>query len=176
MGGRLVEMAIESVRVHMLSTQHVVILKDLERPRYLPIWIGPWEANAIAMRLQGVSPERPLTHDLLAGVLEQLGATIRHVVIAALADETFHARILLETAGGVLEIDSRPSDALALAVRAGVRIFAAEEVLDRAGVESDREHDDEVVDEERLSVFRDFVNSLDVEPGIDGPREGPPRE
>ncbi len=143
MGGRLVEMVIESVRVHMLSTQHVVILKDLERRRYLPIWIGPWEANAIAMRLQGLSPERPLTHDLFAGVLEQLGATIREVVIADLADETFHARIMLEVAGRVLEIDSRPSDALALAVRADVRIFAAEEVLDRAGVESDQADDDE---------------------------------
>jgi len=176
MGGRLIEMAVESVRVHMLSTQHVVILKDLERHRFLPIWIGPWEANAIAMKLQGLSPERPLTHDLFAGVLGELGATIREVVIADLADETFHARIMLEAAGRVLEIDARPSDALALAVRAGARIFAAEEVLDRAGVESDRADDDEPVDEERLSIFRDFVNSLDVEPGTDRPREGPPRE
>jgi hypothetical protein len=176
MGGRLVEMSVESVRVHMLSTQHVVILKDLERQRFLPIWIGPWEANAIAMKLQGLSPERPLTHDLFAGVLEELGATIREVVIADLADETFHARILLETEGRVLEIDSRPSDALALAVRAGVRIFAAEDVLDRAGVASDAADDDEAVDDERLSVFREFVNSLDVEPGTDRPREGPPLE
>jgi bifunctional DNase/RNase len=176
MGGRLVEMVVESVRVHLLSTQHVVILKDLERRRYLPIWIGPWEANAIAMRLQGLSPERPLTHDLFAGVLEQLGATIREVVIADLAGETYHARIVLEAGGRVLEIDSRPSDALALAVRADVRIFAAEEVLERAGVEGDRADEDEPVDEERLSVFRDFVNSLDVEPGADRPREGPPLE
>ena len=176
MGGRLVEMTVESVRVHMLSTQHVVILKDLERQRFLPIWIGPWEASAIAMKLQGLSPERPLTHDLFAGVLEELGATIREVVIADLADETFHARILLETEGRVLEIDSRPSDALALAVRAGVRIFAAEDVLDRAGVASDAADDDEAVDDERLSVFREFVNSLDMEPGTDRPREGPPLE
>jgi bifunctional DNase/RNase len=176
MAGRMVEMAVESVRVHMLSTQHVVILKDLERPRFLPIWIGPWEANAIAMKLQGLSPERPLTHDLFAGVLAELGATIREVVIADLADETFHARILLETADRVVEIDSRPSDALALAVRTGVRIFATEEVLDRAGVESDRVDDDESPDEERLSIFRDFVNSLDAEPGTSGPREGPPLE
>jgi len=176
MRGRLIEMAVESVRVHMLSTQHVVILKDLERRRYLPIWIGPWEANAIATKLQGLSPERPLTHDLFTGVLAELGATIREVVIADLADETFHARILLEAAGKVLEIDSRPSDALALAVRAGVRIFATEEVLERAGVESDRTDDDEPLDEERLSIFRDFVNSLDVEPGTSGPREGPPVE
>ncbi len=176
MGGRLIEMTVESVRVHMLSTQHVVILKDLERQRFLPIWIGPWEANAIAMKLQGLAPERPLTHDLFVGVLEEMGATIREVVIAELADETFHARILLEAAGRVLAVDSRPSDALALAVRTGARIFAAEEVLDRAGVESDHADDEETVDEERLSIFRDFVNSLDVEPGTGGPREGPPPE
>jgi len=176
MSGRLVEMTVESVRVHMLSTQHVVILKDLARPRFLPIWIGPWEANAIAMRLQGITPERPLTHDLFAGVLAELGATIREVVIADLADETFHARILLEDGGRVVEVDSRPSDALALAVRTGVRIFATEEVLDRAGVEGDEDDDEEAPDEERLSIFRDFVNSLDAEPGSSGPPEGPPLE
>jgi bifunctional DNase/RNase len=177
MAGRLIEMTVESVRVHMLSTQHVVILRDLERERFLPIWIGPWEANAIAMKLQGLTPERPLTHDLFAGVLEELGASIREVVIADLADETFHARILLEAGGRIHEVDSRPSDALALAVRAGVRIYAAEAVLERAGVEADHDGDDETPpDEERLSVFRDFVNSLDVEPGTDEAREGPPRE
>ncbi len=176
MSGRMVEMSVESVRVHMLSTQHVVILKDLARPRFLPIWIGPWEANAIAMRLQGLTAERPLTHDLFAGVLAELGATIREVVIADLADETFHARIILEAGGRVVEVDSRPSDALALAVRTGVRIFATEEVLDRAGVEGDGDDDEEAPDEERLSIFRDFVNSLDAEPGSSGPREGPPLE
>ena len=98
-------------------------------------------------------------------------------MIADLADETFHARILLEAGGRIHEIDSRPSDALALAVRAGVRIYAAEAVLERAGVEADHDGDDETPpDEERLSVFRDFVNSLDVEPGTDEAREGPPRE
>ncbi len=176
MAGRLIEMTVESVRVHMLSTQHVVILKDTERERFLPIWIGPWEANAIAMKLQGLTPERPLTHDLFASVLDELGATIREVVIADLADETFHARILVDAAGRLHEIDSRPSDALALAVRTGLRIYAAESVLDRAAVEADRDEEDEPIDEERLSVFRDFVNSLDLEPGVDEPREGPPRE
>jgi hypothetical protein len=176
MAGRLIEMTVESVRVHMLSTQHVVILKDTERERFLPIWIGPWEANAIAMKLQGLTPERPLTHDLFASVLEELGATVREVVIADLADETFHARILLDAGGRLHEIDSRPSDALALAVRTGVRIYAAEAVLDRAGVEADRDDETEEVDDERLSVFREFVNSLDVESGNDEAREGPPRE
>jgi bifunctional DNase/RNase len=175
MAGRLIEMTVESVRVHMLSSQHVVILQDLERERFLPIWIGPWEANAIAMKLQGLTPERPLTHDLFAGVLRDLGATIREVVIADLADETFHARILLDAGGRLHEIDSRPSDALALAVRTGVRIFAAESVLERAGVQAERE-DREGADDERLSVFRDFVNSLDVEPGGPEPHRGPPSD
>ena len=90
----LVEMVVESVRVHMLSSRHVVILKEAARDRYLPIWIGPWEASAIAMKLQGLTPERPLTHDLFATTLEELGARIDRVVISELADETFHARIL----------------------------------------------------------------------------------
>ncbi len=171
MVGRLIEMSVESVRVHMLSTQHVVILRELERDRYLPIWIGPWEASAIAMKLQGQSPERPLTHDLLATVLDVLGATVREVIIVDLADDTFHARVMLESGGRPIEVDSRPSDAPALAVRTGARIFAAEAVLERAGVEPDhRTADDEGVepiDESKLSVFRDFVNSLDAQPGAD---------
>jgi bifunctional DNase/RNase len=178
MVGRLIEMSVESVRVHMLSTQHVVILRELGRDRYLPIWIGPWEASSIAMKLQGQAPERPLTHDLFATVLDALGATVREVIIADLADETFHARVMLESGGRTIEIDSRPSDALALAVRTGARIFAAEAVLERAGVEPDHGTGEggEPIDESKLSVFRDFVNSLDVEPGADERREGPPRE
>lgn len=173
----LVEMVVESVRVHMLSSQHVVILKELERDRYLPIWIGPWEANAIAMRLQGLSPERPLTHDTFATTLEELGVEIRRVVIADLADETFHARLYLWAHGREIEIDSRPSDALALAVRANVRIFAAPAVLTKAGVEPERageelESTGERVPDERLDVFRDFVNSLDADLGGER-REGP---
>jgi uncharacterized protein len=177
----LVEMVVESVRVHMLSSQHVVILKESDRERYLPIWIGPWEANAIAMRLQGLTPERPLTHDLFATTLEELGVRIRQVVIADLADETFHARLLLESAGRLVEVDSRPSDALALAVRAGVRIFASEAVLTRAAVEPEvpsvesLERTGEVSADPRLEVFRDFVNSLEVDPESEQ-REGPTPE
>src|SRR5438874_8510481 len=131
---RLVEMVVESVRVHMLSSQHVVILKESERDRYLPIWIGPWEANAIAMKLQGLAAERPLTHDLFAATLEELGVLVRRVVISDLADDTFHARLFLTVGERTLEVDSRPSAALALAVRAGARIYAEPAVLERAGV------------------------------------------
>src|SRR5712691_8639945 len=96
---RLIEMVVESVRVHMLSSQHVVILKETERDRYLPIWIGPWEANAIAMKLQGVTPDRPLTHDLFSRTLEELGVAMRRIIVSDLADETFRARIVLELDG-----------------------------------------------------------------------------
>ncbi len=195
--GRLVEMVVESVRVHMLSNRHVVILKDAERERYLPIWIGPWEASAIAMRLQGLSAERPLTHDLFIAALEQLGVRIDRVVISELAEETYHARLFLERDGEVFELDARPSDSVALAVRSNVRILVAEEVLDQAALGADPSDDvetagssmggdatrpgrptmgpgvaleslgEDVVDE-RLDMFREFVNSLDQEPGSSG--------
>jgi hypothetical protein len=199
MSGPLVEMVVESVRVHMLSSQHVVILKESGGDRYLPIWIGPWEANAIAMRLQGVSAERPLTHDLFAATLDELGVEIRRVVISDLADDTFHARLFLAVGDRLMEVDSRPSDALALAVRSGTSIFAESEVLDRAAVSpggSDDEDENEegeegdaariagsslerppgskrerVVDP-RLDVFRDFVNSLGSDQEGES-REGP---
>jgi bifunctional DNase/RNase len=187
MADPLIEMVVESVRVHMLSSQHVVILKETERDRYLPIWIGPWEANAIAMKLQGLAPERPLTHDLFSATLDELGVAVRRVVISDLAEDTFHARLFLTAGERTVEIDSRPSDALALAVRAGARIYAEPAVLERAGVSPEPDEDDETRDTEgsllerppsrtaaeraadpRLDIFRDFVNSL----GSDQESEG----
>ncbi|HEX2756142.1 MAG TPA: bifunctional nuclease family protein [Candidatus Limnocylindrales bacterium] len=178
----LVEMVVESVRVHMLSSRHVVILKESEHDRYLPIWIGPWEASAIAMKLQGLTADRPLTHDLFASALENLGVRVERVVISTLSEETYHARLHLERDGTIFEIDSRPSDALALAVRTGGRIFASQAVLEQAalGGDASRTGDEEGGDvvpegsplestgekivDPRLDVFRDFVNSLDVDP------------
>ncbi len=151
------EMVVESVRVHMMSSQHVVILRDTGHDRYLPIWIGPWEANAIAMRLQGVVPDRPMTHDLFSQTLEELGVTVKQIVVSDLSDDTFRARLLLQVDGREVDLDARPSDAIALAVRAGVPIFATDAVLDRAGVIP------EGSEEEKLSVFREFVNSLNVD-------------
>lgn len=185
---RDVEMVVESVRVHMLSSRHVVILKEQTRDRYLPIWIGPWEASAIAMRLQGLAPERPLTHDLFATTLGVLGAKVERVTIATLAEETFHARIVLTAGDRRLEIDSRPSDALALAVRLSVPIFAAADVLEQAGLGADEASEEESSDrpveelertgeraaDPRLDIFRDFVNSLDVDAEGEQ-REGPGR-
>jgi uncharacterized protein len=196
----LVEMVIESVRVHMLSNRHVVILKDPEGDRYLPIWIGAWEASAIAMRLQGLSAERPLTHDLFAAALDRLGVRVERVVINELTDETYHARIHLERDGVQVEVDARPSDALALAVRAEVPIFAADEVLAQAALAADPDEDAGAGDDEgedegegaerprrrkapleqvgnapadpRLDMFRDFINSLEVDPGAGGESGG----
>ena len=196
---RLIEMQIESVRVHMLSNRHVVILKDNEGDRYLPIWIGAWEASAIAMRLQGLAAERPLTHDLFAAALDRLGVRVERVVISELSDETYHARIHLERDGVQVEVDARPSDALALAVRAEVQIFAADDVLAQAALTADPDEEvgeddgDEDADAEgerprrrrppiesvgdapadpRLDMFRDFVNSLEVDPGAGGESGG----
>ena len=177
----LVEMVVESVRVHMLSSRHVVILKEAARDRYLPIWIGPWEASAIAMKLQGLTPERPLTHDLFVTTLEDLGVSIDRVIISELAEETFHARLVVAGVGRTIEVDARPSDALALAVRAGVRIFASAAVLEQAALGGDGgivddeggegstlEATGEQIVDPRLDVFREFVNSLDVDPEGEG--------
>ena len=174
---RLIEMVVESVRVHMLSSQHVVILKESERDRYLPIWIGPAEANAIAMRLQGLSAERPLTHDLLVSVVATLHSSVSRVVVTHVNEGTFHARLYVESSDGEeAEIDSRTSDAIAVAVRTGSTIYVDERVLDEAGVEPDQLIDGEGgPEDEKLAVFREFINSLDVDLG---PGEGgaPPEE
>jgi bifunctional DNase/RNase len=156
----LVEMVVESVRVHMLSSRHVVILKETDHDRYLPIWIGPWEASAIAMKLQGLTPDRPLTHDLFATALEGLGVRVDRVVISTLAEETYHARLHLERDGQVFEIDARPSDALALAVRTGAPIFAAEDVISESAIEFEHEVEDT---EEVVEKFKDFLDNVTPE-------------
>ena len=166
----MIEMVVESIRVSLINYQRVVILKEKESDRYLPIWIGPAEADAIAIELQEVAVARPLTHDLLRSVIGALGAKVTSIVINDLASDTFYARIMLDANGRHVEIDSRPSDAVALAVRVKVPIYADETVLERAGIVLEKEtKDGEVtgpVDEqeiERMSAFKDFINSLDLE-------------
>lgn len=168
----MIEMVVESIRVSLVNYQRVVILKEKAADRYLPIWIGPAEADAIAVQLQGVAVARPLTHDLLRSVIDTLGATVNYIVVSDLANDTFYARIMLETDGRQMEVDSRPSDAIALAVRVKVPIYAEESVLDKAGIYLDHEGEPEEhkpsinVDEqelERMSAFREFINSLDLE-------------
>jgi bifunctional DNase/RNase len=171
----VIEMTIEGIRVSLMNYQRVVILKEKDADRYLPIWIGPAEADAIAVRLQEVAVARPLTHDLLRSVLDALGAQVSCIVVNDLSNDTFYARIMLEVDGRALEIDSRPSDAIALAVRAQVPIYAEEAVLDKAGVFLDKEEaaaqeggeaepTGKVAPEEleKMSAFREFIDSLDL--------------
>jgi len=130
----MIEMAIESVRINLATQQRVVILKAKTHERYLFIWIAHAEAYAIAVELQGTTSPRPLTHDLLKNVINGMGGNILRVEIPTLIDEIFYARIVVDTAGQQIEIDSRPSDAFALAVRSKSPIFVAESILERAGV------------------------------------------
>jgi bifunctional DNase/RNase len=167
----MIEMVVESIRVSLVNYQRVVILKEKSSERYLPIWIGPAEADAIAIELQEVSVQRPLTHDLLKSVIAELGGQVTAIVVNDLANDTFFARITMDVNGRHIEIDSRPSDAIALAVRVKAPIFAEETVLDRAGILLDKETGKaeiaaKAVDEtelEKMSAFRDFINSLDLE-------------
>ncbi len=174
----MIEMSVEFVRVSMQNYNRVVILKEKESERYLLIWIGPSEAEAIAMRLGDVAPPRPQTHDLLRNIIEQLEAQVSYVLVNDLNNDTFYARIVLDQNGRLVEIDSRTSDAIALAVRAQVPIYAEESVLDRAGILLDRENEDVVTptpslgggrapvqpeELEKMSAFKDFIESLDLD-------------
>src|ERR1700738_5669428 len=141
---KFVEMQVDSIRVHMPSGQHVVILKEKETDRYLPIWIGINEANAIALKITGITPERPITHDLLANLLSAVEVTVERIVVTSLSNEVFYARILAQVDGRRLEIGYRPSDALAVAVRVGAGIFVADEVLDKAGVLPEFDYEGEI--------------------------------
>jgi len=177
----MIEMTIDSIRVSLMNYQRVVILKEKMAERYLPIWIGPAEADAIAVKLQGVAVPRPLTHDLLHSVIDALGATINSIIVSDLKNDTFFAKIILNVDGGQLEVDSRPSDALALAVRAEVPIYAEEIVLDKASILLDKETGKPIPEEmerggvggkgkkvteeemKKMSAFYDFINTLDLD-------------
>jgi bifunctional DNase/RNase len=177
----MIEMVIDSIRVSLMNYQRVVILKEKVADRYLPIWIGPAEADAIAVKLQDVTVPRPLTHDLLRSVIDTLGATINSIIVSELKNDTFYAKIILTVDGGQMEVDSRPSDALALAVRAGVPIYAEELVLDKAGILLDKETGKPITQEgeageaggkarkvseeelKKMSAFYDFINTLDLD-------------
>ncbi len=183
----MIETTVESIRVSLVTQQRVVILKEVDGDRHLPIWIGAYEAEAIAMELQGVTPTRPLPYDLMQTLLAELSASVEQVVIGDLNEQVFYARIVLSANGSSIEVDSRPSDAIALAVRTGSRILVDEAVMDSAGVSI--EDDDEATaisatslssenpdatepeqsetapaaSDEQLSVFREFINSLDLD-------------
>jgi bifunctional DNase/RNase len=167
----VIEVFVESIRVNMTNYRRVVMLKEKTSPRYLPIWIGHFEADAIAIPMQNVPVQRPLTHDLLKGVIEQLGGKLTQVVINELADETFFAKLIVDAGGRHVEVDARPSDAIALAIRAKVPIYVEESVFEQAGlVFENEESEGEVeaeeateIDEEKLTVFKQFIETLDID-------------
>ncbi len=161
----LVEVSVDSIRVHMPSGQHVVVLKQKDSDRFLPIWVGMAEANAIALKISGIKPERPATHDLMVNMFELLDFTLTRVVVSELRDDTFHARLVGMHEGKELVIDSRSSDAIALAVRAESPIYVARDVLDQAAVlpEADQGGEDS-----RLAVFQQMVNDMNL-PDLDVP-------
>lgn len=158
----MIEVTLETIQMSLISSNRIVILKEVGIERYLPIWIGPCEAESIAVCVNGIKTSRPLTHDLAVQLIDVLGAELRYVYINDLIDTTFHARLILVTGEEELEIDSRSSDALALAVRVEAPIFVAEHVMDIAGVVPEREVDlEKQVPGETLEVFRDFLEKLD---------------
>jgi bifunctional DNase/RNase len=151
----MIPVVVESVRMNLTNGQRVVILKDEKLERYLLIWVGLAESQAIAMELQNEKAPRPMTADLLRNVIEELGAKVLDIGVTSLTDEVFYARIgVLNAAGERVDIDARPSDAIALAVRTQAPIYVEETILDTASITLPTEQDD------KLEVYREFVNQL----------------
>lgn len=173
----MVEMVVDSIRASLTNHQRVVILKTKAGDRYLPVWIGPAEADAIAIKLQNVVVPRPLTHDLLSSIVKALGAVLEFIVICDLRQDVFYAKLNLHVGSNALDIDSRPSDAIALALRVQAPIYVEESVLRKAGFTLGQEngrpmpldaggHRAVKMSEEDLkglAAFRDFINSLDMQ-------------
>lgn len=175
----MIEMIVDRVQVSLMSQHRLVVLRDVDDERYLPIWIGQFESEAITVELQGMARERPLTHDLLKSTIQEMGGTVRHIHINNLSKDVFFAVINIDAAGDTIEIDARPSDAIALAVRLSAPIYVDKNVMDRAGIRPDRNVEPEIlgladdlherseggerVDESKLSAFADFVDTLNLE-------------
>ena len=157
----MIELNLVGVRVELPSNQPIVLLREKEGERYLPIWIGAMEATAIAFALQGIITQRPMTHDLLKNVLEEIQVQVERIVITELRDGTFYAVIQMSRNGSSYEVSSRPSDAIALAVRVNVPIFAQEEVLTEASIVI---KDDEEQEVEKFREFLEQVNPEDFAP------------
>ncbi len=170
----MIEVVIDSVRVSLMSPQRVVVLRQTDAERFVPIWVGPYEAEAITVALQEIEMIRPLTHDLLKSLFSTFDAKIKRVEIVALREEIFFGNIVAEANGQEVNIDSRPSDAIALAVRAHVPIYIHQSVLDEAGITPETDMQTEGLEAgegaastseeggDRLSIFEDFIDQLDL--------------
>jgi len=154
------EMVIYGVSFDMVGKQPIVLLKTVDSNKFLPIWIGHPEAAAILMKLQGATTPRPMTHDLVTDMLSELDVTCTRVSVTELKENTFYASITLTHNGQEVEIDSRPSDALALAVRSGAPIFAAEDVISESAIEFEHEVEDT---EQVVEKFKDFLDNVTPE-------------
>ena len=151
------EMVIYGVSFDLVGKQPIVLLKTADGNRYLPIWIGQPEAAAILMKLQGAATPRPMTHDLVADMLDQLDAQVVRITVTELKDSTFYASITVQQNGSEIEIDSRPSDAIALAVRAEAPIFAADHVIEESAIEFEG---DDVNEEAIVDDFKKFLDNV----------------
>jgi bifunctional DNase/RNase len=170
---KLIEVKIDSLRVSLTNQQRIIVLKQIDADRFLPIWIGPYEAEAITIALQEIEVSRPQTHDLVKNIISLLNAKILQVVIRSLKDDIFFGALVVEVNGRKIEIDSRPSDAIAIGIRAHVPILVSKDVMDEASIipeendqaekflESDKKaesgNDQLVVGEDRLSIFEDYL-------------------
>ena len=179
---KLIEVEIDSVRVSLTNQQRIVILKKVNEERYLPIWIGLYEAEAITIALQDIQVARPQTHDLLKTIIQTLNAKLIHVEVVSLSDDVFYGSLILDINGERREVDCRPSDALALAARMHVPILVSEDVMSQAGIipeeditegESEAFDDEEFaeMDEEDLDVFEDFLQNFDIDDLTSGDEE-----
>lgn len=171
---KMIEVEIDSVRVSLTNQQRIVILKQVNRERYLPIWIGLYEAEAITIALQDIQVARPQTHDLLKTLIQNLNARLLQVEVTSLSDDVFYGSLILEVNGQRREVDCRPSDALALAARTNVPIMVSSDVMTQAGISpeediSDTEPgkiDEEIqqeLEEQDLDVFEDFLKNFDID-------------
>ncbi len=176
----MIEVVIDSIRVSLMSQQRVVILREMGSDRYLPIMVGIYEAEHLTLALQDVEVSRPLTYDLFVNILDTLEAEVLHVEVVNLKEETYFGNIAISIDGNLHNIDSRPSDAMNIAIRMGVPIFVSEEVLEEAGLipEDDLAGaiPDEELDSDRLSVFENYLDQIapdqqDPDPGEDDPAD-----
>jgi bifunctional DNase/RNase len=187
----MIEVQIDSVRVHLMTPQRLVVLKQINSERYLPIWVGPYEAEAITVALQEVEMSRPLTHDLLKNVFVAFNARIKRIEIVKLQNDIFYGAIVAEVNGREVHVDSRPSDAIALSVRAHVPILVHPSVMDEAGIVPEQDMPEGSAPPpkrepaplskegaERLSVFEDFLGKLDLDKldDKDKPDDEPPEK
>jgi bifunctional DNase/RNase len=176
----MVEVVIDSIRVSLMSQQRVVILRELNSDRYLPIMVGIYEAEHLTLALQNVEVSRPLTYDLFVNILDTLSADVTHIEVVSLKDETYFGNIVISINGTDHNIDSRPSDAMNLAIRMQVPIFVADDVLEEAGQIPEEDLVDsgleEELDTDRLSIFENYLDKISPDESEDSTEEGDPEE